>query len=440
MTRPRRRTVVGALAGGSLASLVGVGGWYVLDGDLPFSTGEPGRKSKGLITETARLVPADRDANDRFGHSVALSDRIALIGEPRNEDPNGSFAGAASVFEHSGGGWNRRPTLTPADGDGYDRFGESVALVGDTALVGARGADDPNGENAGAVYTFGRANDGWSQTGKLVADDGTPADSFGASVDFTGTTTLIGAPSDQAPNGVYAGSAYVFDRSDGSWFQGSKLAASEGDENDAFGASVALTDDGTTAVVGAPDDEDPNGKTAGAAFVFSRTGDGWTQVATLAAPDGDSGDDFGRAVDISGDLAFVGAPRDEDPNGTKAGAVYVFEKGSNGWAHHTKLTQADGESEDFFGHSIALAGDTALVSAKGDTQPNGDGAGAVYVFSPGSDEWTRWAKLAPADGNPHDRFGRSVALVNGTALVSAPNEDSSDGGNANAGAAYLFDL
>jgi hypothetical protein len=142
---------------------------------------------------------------------------------------------------------------------------------------------------------------------------------------------------------------------------------------------VGVADDGSIAVVGAIGDEDPNGgRRAGSAYVFSRSGGGWQQEAKLAADDGDSGDEFGVSVEVSGNgsTAVIGARSDEDPNGDEAGSAYVFSRSSGEWQQETKLAADDGDSGDEFGSSVGVSGDgsTAIIGAFGDE------AGSAYVF------------------------------------------------------------
>jgi len=176
------------------------------------------------------------------------------------------------VFTGDGGDWSQSAKLADDDGDSGDRFGDSAALSSDgtTALVGASEDEDPNGTEAGSAYVFTGDGDEWSQSAKFAAEDGAGGDFFGWSVALSsdGTTALIGAVFDDDPNGGDAGSAYVFTGDGGEWGQSAKLAADDGDSGDWFGWSVALSSDGTTALVGAKTDEDPNGAEAGSAYVF----------------------------------------------------------------------------------------------------------------------------------------------------------------------------
>jgi hypothetical protein len=209
------------------------------------------------------------------------------------------------------------------------------------------------------VYGYERTEDGWHQQTALAPDRGTGAGRFGWSVALEGDTALVGDPASDEPNGRAAGSVHVYERTGGAWRPQAPLVPDDGDTGDFFGGAVTL--EGDTAVIGAPEDDDPNGERAGSAYVFERTDDGWRQHAKLVPDDGDPIDLFGVAVALSGDTALIGARVDEDPHGEAAGSAYVFERTDSGWRQLVKLAAADGESHDIFGRSVALAGDTALI-------------------------------------------------------------------------------
>jgi hypothetical protein len=307
----------------------------------------------------------------------------------------------------------------------------AVSEDGSTAVVGANDEDNLNGENAGSAYVFSRTGDSWTQETELTANDGDAGDWFGRAVAVAsdGETVLIGAPFDQQPNGERAGSAYVFSKTSSSWSQEAKLAAEDGDSNDEYGSAVALSSDGSTALIGAPSDEDPNGSTAptssqvvdggpgGSAYVCTRTDGSWSQKAKIAANDGDARDEFGNAVAVSGTTAVIGAPNDEDPNGPPsgiggAGSVYVFSGADGSWSQETKLAANDGEPNDRFGESVGISDDasTIIVGAIFDDTSNGRNAGSAYKFSMQSGSWTQDAKLTVNNGESSDLFGGAVAV------------------------------
>jgi hypothetical protein len=408
----------------------------------------------GSFFASGTLTAVDGDAGDNFGSSVALSDdgTTALVGAAEDEDPNGDRAGSAYLFAEDGPGWTHLEKLAAArDGepDRQDFFGASVALSADgtTALVGAPRDTDFGATRVGGAYVFAKDGGGWSQLDTLRG--GGSDSELGSSVALSadGTTALVGAPRDETLNGNFTGSASVFvDDGTGTWNQLDTLVAGDIDDGDGLGRSVALSDDGTVALVGAPSDADPNGTAAGSVYVFADDGTGtWTQQDTFAAGDagnGDDGDRFGTAVALSGDgtTALVGAPEDEDPNGQGAGSAYVFaDDGTGTWSQQDKFAAGDGDDNDEFGDVVALSADgtTALVGAAFNDEPTGRGSGSAYTFADdGTGTWSQRTKLNAIDADDEDRFGRSVALVgNGTtALVGAPNDEDPNG----AGSAYFF--
>ena len=404
-------------------------------------------------SQSAKIAAIDGDSGDEFGSSIAMANdgSTALVGAISDEDPNGEDDGSAYVFTRSGDSWSQETKLVPDDGDSNDGFSFSVALSadGETALIGDR-YDDIDGQNSGSAYVFSRDGGSWTQDAKLVSDDGDTQDFFGTSVGMAnnGATALISAAGDNNPNGDYAGSMYVFSRSGGSWSQETRFAPDDGDSGDLYGYSVAITADASTALIGAPGDDDPNGKNSGSAYVFTNNSGSWTQETKLTADDGDSRDDFGASVSIAGNgvTAIIGAPGDDDPNGAEAGSSYVFTRDGESWTQQTKLIPDDGDSEDEFGYSVAIANDgvTALVGAVDDEDPHGEdsftGGGSAYMFSRDDGSWFQHTKLAPNDGDANDDFGSSIAVTGdgSTVIIGARSDENPNGENA--GSAYVFEF
>ena len=371
-----------------------------------------------------------------------------------------SDAGAAYVFERGpAGAWTQTAKLQASDLQVEDRFGFSMAMDGDTLVVGALFEDGGPGDplsDAGAAYVFERGPAGaWTQTAKLQADDHQADDSFGWSVALHGDTLVVGAwledggPGDPLSG---AGAAYVFERGPaGAWSEVAKLSASDAQESDQFGYSVAV--DGDTLVVGAEGENGGPGDPlsgAGAAYVFERGPAGaWTQTAKLQASDLQAEDRFGYRVAMDGDTLVVGAFEEDGGPGNpapNAGAAYVFDRGPAGaWTQTAKLQADDHQAEDRFGWSVALHGDTLVVGAGHEDGGPGDpvlNAGAAYVFARGSTgAWTQAAKLLASDLQAYDIFGFSMAVSNDTLVVGAPYEDGGPGDpTPNSGSAYIFDL
>ena len=398
----------------------------------------PGGASAASFSEVKKLTASDAQAGDQFGFAVAMSGDTAIVGAYL-EDAGGSTAGAAYIFERDQGGpnnWGEVKKLFASDAQAGDWFGVSVAIDGDIAIVGAR-QEDAGGSFAGAAYVFERDQGGpgnWGEVTKLTASDAQTNDVFGVSVAVSGDTIIVGA----GPRGA----AYIFERDQGgpnNWGEVKKLTASDAQAFDGFGHSVAVS--GDTAVVGARG-EDAAGSDAGAAYVFERDAggaDNWGEVTKLTASDAEAGDHFGENVAVSSNTAVVGAWA-EDAGGGSAGAAYVFERdqgGPNNWGEVTKLTASDAEASDAFGFSVAVNGDVAVVGARGEDEA-GSNAGAAYVFQRdqgGPNNWGEVKKLAASDIEAADLFGYSVAVSGDTVVASAVQEAT---GGSNAGAAYVF--
>ncbi len=344
------------------------------------------RNAKGKWVLVKKIQNPDEE--DRlFGHSVAISGNTVVIGVYLGGDGS-SYPGLAYIFERNQGGndrWGQVKKLLASDRASNDSFGRSVAISGDTVVVGAAYKDDDKGLNSGAAYVFERNKDGidnWGEAKKLLASDGAAGDEFGRSVAISGDTVVVGAW-ETDDKGTDSGSAYIFERNQGDrnrWGQVKKLLVSDGVAGDNFGNSVAVS--GNTIVVGAYRDDD-SGSGSGSVYIFERNQSGsnkWGQVIKLLASDGAAGDEFGDSVAVSGNTVVVGADRDDD-NGTNSGSIYIFKpnNGGNKWEQAKKIVASDGATADYFGHPVAISGSTVVVGAGGDDD-NGASSGSTYIF------------------------------------------------------------
>ena len=371
-----------------------------------------------------KILASDGEENDWFSFSVSVSGTTALIGAP-NDNDMGDYAGSAYVYTLMGSTWMEQEKLLAYDGEEMNTFGDAVCLDGDTAIVGAP-YDWDNGVDSGSAYVFFRSGESWTMEAKLLASDGAGEDHFSLAVAVSGDTVLIGAPGDD-DNGTDSGSAYVFNRIGNTWTQQAKLDAQDASAGDNFGKALALS--GDTALIGAYYD-DNNGVDAGSAYVFTRTGDTWTQQAKLLAADGTENDNFGDSVSLDGATALVGATRDN----SFTGAAYVFVRTEETWTQQAKLLATDAQTYKYFGQSVALDSDTALIGAPDDSE-TAFRSGAAYVFERTGNTWTQQAKLLASDGEEYDLFGNDVALSGNIGMIGTPWE--SENGFW-AGCAYVF--
>ena len=391
--------------------------------------------------DTSKLTASDGLRGDEFGYSVAVDGDTAVIGAYQDDHTDaGGNAGSAYVFTKVSGVWSQVAKLTASDGDTSDEFGYSVAVSGETVVVGAHLDDHTDGDgdtddDEGAAYVFTKPFTGWAdmtQTAKLTAFGAAASDEFGISVAVDGNTVLVGAHQYESGKGA----AYVFTKPYTGWADSNETAkfiASDAAANDEFGIFVAL--DGDTAVIGAyHDDHTDDGNTignAGSAYVFTKVSGVWSQKAKFIASDAAANDEFGISVAVNGDTVVVGARQDDTSNG----AAYVFTEVSGVWKHVAKLTADDGAANDEFGISVAVDGGTIVVGAHQDDD-NGDLSGSAYVFTRDSaGGWRQRDKLTASDGEAGDRYGYSVGVSGDTVVVGAYSDDRNE---ANTGAAYFL--
>lgn len=349
---------------------------------------------------------------------------------------------AGWVFPVPGSAATQLAKLTASDGTAADLFGISVAVSGDTAVVGS-----PHGRAGvipatGSAHVFTRTGGVWTEQAKLTASDAGPGDRFGWSVSISGDTIVVSAFWDDIGLNPDQGSVYVFTRTGETWTEQAKLTASDGAAFDEFGYSAAVS--GDTVVVGAPkDDVAPNTdakpvENQGSVHIFGRTGTTWTKQAQLTASEGAAGDLFGFSVGVSGVTAVIGAllddvaPKEDVARNKDQGSAYVFARTDGAWGEQAHLTASNGAGGDQFGFWVSVSGDTAVVGAN----LHNSQQGAAYVFRRFGQTWPEEADLVASDGAAGDYFGRSVAVSGDMVVVGAQFDDVDP--HADQGSAYVF--
>jgi hypothetical protein len=366
------------------------------------------------------LFASDGAADDRFGCSVSLSGDTLLIGAWGHGE-NGQNSGAVYAFVRDNDQWIEQAEILPTPAQS-GRFGYSVSLSGDTAVVG--GFDR-------SAFIVNRSGDVWQTPLRLSYDPQWWEDHFGRSVSISGDTAVVGAWGDFNDNGSFSGAVYVFTRIENYWHNQARLIPPDGATNDRFGDPVSIS--GDTVVIGAWGDDD-NGSTSGSAYVFVRGGTEWSQQAKLLPADGEAWDYFGSSVSVSGDTAIIGSQNDED--GYRSGSAYVFTRSGNEWSQQAKLLPADGEDGDDFGWSVSVSGDTAVIGAPHDDD-NGNLSGSIYVFTRSGTVWTEQFKYTPNDSTPLDKFGESVHASSGTIAIGIQWDD---GVGVDSGSVHVIDI
>jgi hypothetical protein len=389
-----------------------------------------------MVEQGPKLTVA---AGQELGWSVALSSdgNTALVGAL-----DGNTTGAY-VFTRSAGSWSQQAELSDTSSEGSSEYGFSVALSadGNTAVLGGPRDGTGNGYDPGAVLVYTRSGSTWTQQAKLVPGDessapGEPGDSyFGSSVALSsdGSTALIGGPRDWGNALDSSGAAWVYTRAGSTWTEQAKVTG-DGEYDGAFGTSVALSADGSSAVIGEPSGGPAltGGGNAGAVWSFTRTGSTWSESQELGPSDANGRTDFGTSVALSDDglTALIGGPFDND--GT--GAVWAFRSSGSTWTQAgPKLTANDETQPGEFGTNVALSGDgsVALVGAWLD----GNRSGAAWLFTSSGSSWAQQGpKTTASNEGGAASFGHGVALSDDgtTALVGGPTD------NGYRGAAWVY--
>ena len=374
-----------------------------------------------------KLIASDGKSDARFGCSVSIDGDYAIIGAVE-DDGNGYRSGSAYVYKREGTTWAEQTKLLASDGLPYQNFGVSVKIDGYYAIIGATG-DDSNGLDSGSAYIFKRDGTTWTEQTKLLPLDGAENHIFGVSVSIDGDYAIIGATGDKE-NGEYSGSAYIFKRERATWIEQTKLIPSDGEQYEAFGRSVSI--DGNYAIIGASGDDD-NGYSAGSAYIFKRNLTTWTEQTKLLPSDGSNYQYFGCSVSIDDQYSLIGAWGDDD-NGYRSGSAYIFKCDGDIWTQQGKILPADGDSGDYFGFSVSIDGDYAVIGVEGDND-KAYGAGSAYVFKRDGLNWSRHVKLLAPDGGEKNWLGCSVSMDGDNAIVGAL---AADGNEPKSGSAYLF--
>lgn len=360
-------------------------------------------------------VGNDGIPGDDAGRTVAVWNDTAVVGVPSDNVGNGSSEGSAYVYRRVGTEWQLVQKLVAEEGVGLDRFGWSVAISGNSIVVGAIEHDTEPYQDEGAAFVFVEQDGVWRQQQRLVKSDPVADERFGWAVAIDGDTIVVGTPISTV-NGVSQGSALVFERAGATWTQRAMLDPVEPEANMGFGFSVAVS--GPSIVVGAYLDSINGVIEQGSVTVYQKAGDTWAVQQTLIAPDGAQNDRFGRSVALSGDLVAIGASTDTiNEQRPYQGSAYLFGRIGQGWSMRQKLIAPDGAIYDNFGHSVAIGGQRVVVGSPSEI---GSAPGAAYVFAPVGASWFLESRLQRSSNQPDEQFGFSVAATDGWVLSGTP--------------------
>ena len=379
------------------------------------------------VADEAKLVASDGAADDRFGIDVSVSGDVAIVGTPGDDD-NGINSGSAYIYRWNGSIWVEEQKLTATDGEAYDNFGGDVSVCGDVAIVGAT-AYFNNLHDFGSAYIYRWNGSVWVEEQQLTASDGASKATFGSAVSVDCDVVIVGAQYDDA-TGTDSGSAYIYRWNGATWVEAQKLTASDGTADYVFGETVSVS--GNVIIVGAAGNDD-YGHSSGAAYIYRWNGSIWVEEQKLTASDGAADDEFGGTASVCGDVAIVGAHayfNDLD----NSGAAYIYRWNGSTWVEEQKLTVPDGAADDEFGGAVSVNSDMAIVGTH-TYYNNPDDVGSAYIYRWNGSIWVEEQRLTAPDGAAGDWFGGSVSVSGDVAIVGTPGDNEN---GINSGAVYIY--
>ena len=358
-----------------------------------------------LAAAAAAVGWATPSSAQSFGNAMVVSGDQIIVGEPVYE----MRSGVTYVFERDGNGdWVQSQMLEPSDASAANRFGISLAAQDDLLLVSATRVDG----GTGAVYLFENDGGAWQETGRIVTDDRSPADSLGSGLDIDGDWVAVGTIAQNSGRGA----VYTFRRDGDNWVQHSKLAPGQLMPESRFGAKLALS--GEHLLVSAPAADDGQG--AVYQFRYDADTDSWVDGGTLQAPLVNAQANFGADIAISDDVALVGSPG----NIVGIGSVVAYQFDGNGWELSTMLIPFEASAQTGFGGSISFDGETALIGAA--SAGNGQGRLFTYTYHGEGAEWTQ-STQAGNGVDAREFFSSEVAVGFGFAVGAAARADNGTG-------------
>jgi len=375
----------------------------VISGDVP------------LIQE---ILSDDGERKNKFGHSVAIDGNTALVGAPNNDKKRG----AAYVYENIGGIWHQTQKLIADDRNINDHFGKFVAIDGNHMIIGSSTDNSGSGNNAGSAYIFENIDSTWVQTQKLFfTGSGSSHSLFGAGVSIYGDTIMVGAHSN-SEKAKKAGTAFVFEKIGSTWTETQRLYTDDPKPYDYFGQSISIYDD--TAVFGTWNNNHHGKVAAGSAYIFEKTDGMWNQAHQIIPNEATAKEYFGRSVSIYGDTIIIGATGN-DEIARNAGSAYVFNYDGSQWTQNAKLLHDREIDSLHFGTSVSMYNDRAVIGSDS----------RVFIFDFKDGEWLKVSIPKPSDAKNGDMYGTSVSISNSVIIVGSSEHDEN---GLDSGSAYLI--
>jgi FG-GAP repeat len=370
--------------------------------------GSWGDCSTNNISEYNPVADATGAAGDNFGNSVSISGNYAIVGSPYDAIAANLNQGSASIYQLSGGTWVLMQKITDAAGAANDNFGISVSISGNYAIVGAYSDDVGANTDQGSASIYQLSGGTWVLMQKITDAGGGAGDKFGVSVSISGNFVISGAYLDDVGASFNQGSVSIYQLSGGTWVLMSKIIGVIGVGDDYFGVSVSIQ--GNYAIVGASGDDVGGNFDQGSISIYQLIGGAWVFMNLITDATGASGDNFGTSVSISGNYAIVGASNDDVGANTNQGSASIYQLSSGTWVQMAKITDASGTINDFFGASVSIQGNYAIVGTYLDDVGASYNQGSATIYQRVGLGWQKLQYVTDPGGNEGDYFGIAVGI------------------------------
>jgi hypothetical protein len=383
--------------------------------------------STNNISEYNPVVDDTSGNNDQFGNSIAISGNYAIVGAYREKVGANSNQGSVSIYQLTAGNWVLMQKITDATGEANDFFGYSVAISGNYAIVGAAFDDVGSNINQGSVSIYQLIGGNWVLMQKITDATGVAGDNFGYNVAISGNYAIVGAINDDVGSNINQGSVNIYQLTGGNWVIMQQITDATGTAYNFFGNSVAIS--GNYAIVGASYDVVGGNNEQGSVSFYQLINGNWVLMQKITDATGAANDFFGSSVAISGNYAIVGAKYDDVGSNSNQGSISIYQLTAGNWVLMQKITDATGAASDYFGNSVAISGNYAIVGASDDDVGSNSNQGSGSIYQRIGKVWQKVQYVTDPRGNLNDFFGSSVSIddANKRFLIGVPGYGSSSG-------------
>ncbi len=367
--------------------------------------------TNGNISEYQPVTDSTGAASDYFGTSVAISGNYAIVGADRDDVGANADQGSASIYQWNGSSWVLMQKITDATGAASDRFGISVSISGNYAIIGADSDDVGANSSQGSASIYQWNGSSWVLMQKITDATGAASDFFGTSVAISSNYAIVGADNDDVGANANQGSASIYQWNGSSWVLMQKITDANGEAGDFFGWSVSIS--GSYAIIGAPWDDVGTNSSQGSASIYARFANNWILQEKITDANGEATDNFGVSVSISGSYAIIGAESDDVGANANQGSASIYKRNGTSWDLMKKITDATGAAGYEFGNSVSISEDYAIVGAMLGRGVNGI-QGTANIYLRVGLGWQLLQKVVDPGSLGSDFFGTSAAIEGNT--------------------------